>query len=728
MKKFLLWLASFRLRILFRSAFLLLALSVVALAVTVLQEEKQRSYKNYQTSLSKTKEQIAARLRHPSGQLALLNPPRGLKGIQGEGGTLHPVLLPFSAIDFDDQNKARHAVEMADCLIQYKRHGSLCVAIGNNPWIGGFIYAAGTFASGTLTPHEIGDKFLDGAHRMRATVSLRGETYRWLAPFEALPARRSAEMEGLRGRFTGYVELNDRDYTGEMPVKDFRGWIWQSAQCLEMEKNAERTGAAPEPKPAREGSEDCAKKSFFSLRLPVDILIAELLRTRKAPWPPPDLADIHVHIEVLPPGDGPALFDSEEAGAVAPFSLDDLGALLMPGEILTIRKEGTERELARIRGKDEIEEQTSPLLARLIRRLPVESYDAPVDLVDTVATPTGNYSVLLHGDAGSVVDKTLSATATRVSWFVIAMLVAISLAWLVIEIGIVRRIALLTRRSRQLSKSVRGTDGLLSSDISNLGDLRGNDELGILANCLNDLLRRVKEDAGREKIRAEQEKDQWHAVGHEIMSPLQSLLALHGSSDDPSYRYIARMQQAVRVLYGHASPSEAFQSSTLAVATLDIDAFLENVAANATHIGIENVVYDPAPAPVWVYADEYSLEDVVSHLLKNADRYRRAGTPITLKLEMDEKTDAAPLTVVVHNVGLRLSPEWMERIFEYGVSDPQEASARGNRGQGLFVAKTYMAKMGGTIGVRNESDGVSFLLGLQRAGRDGMRGGKTGKS
>jgi hypothetical protein len=123
--------------------------------------------------------------------------------------------------------------------------------------------------------------------------------------------------------------------------------------------------------------------------------------------------------------------------------------------------------------------------------------------------------------------------------------------------GIIRRITRLTRRSSELSRSVQTTGGLERFD---LADLRGSDELGILANCLNDLLRRVKEDAERERIRAEQEKDQWHAVGHEIMSPLQSLLALHGDPDDPSHRYINRMQQAVRILYGSASPSEAFQS------------------------------------------------------------------------------------------------------------------------------------------------------------------------
>jgi sensor histidine kinase regulating citrate/malate metabolism len=56
----------------------------------------------------------------------------------------------------------------------------------------------------------------------------------------------------------------------------------------------------------------------------------------------------------------------------------------------------------------------------------------------------------------------------------------------------------------------------------------------------------------------------------------------------------------------------------------------------------------------------------------------------------------------------------IDNIFEYGVSDAADAGALGNRGQGLYVAKTYMAKMGGTIAARNEDDGVSFVLTLPR--------------
>ena len=56
------------------------------------------------------------------------------------------------------------------------------------------------------------------------------------------------------------------------------------------------------------------------------------------------------------------------------------------------------------------------------------------------------------------------------------------------------------------------------------------------------------------------------------------------------------------------------------------------------------------------------------------------------------------------------------KIFEYGVSDADERDHRGTqRGQGLFVARTYMAKMGGTIDAVNVEDGVEFVLRLARA-------------
>ena len=204
----------------------------------------------------------------------------------------------------------------------------------------------------------------------------------------------------------------------------------------------------------------------------------------------------------------------------------------------------------------------------------------------------------------------------------------------------------------------------------------------------------------------------WHAVGHEIMSPLQSLMVLHGDAADPSHRYVHRMQQAVRVLYGTASPSEAITSASVEVDALDIDTFLQHVAANAPYAGIANVRYAPAGAPVWVQGDEHSLEDVVTHVLRNAERYRPEGSPVTLTLEESE----AMVTLRIHNRGPAIPGNLLDKIFDYGVSDGAASGGQGEgRGQGLFVARTYMAKMGGTIIATNTADGVCLTLTLTRA-------------
>lgn len=689
MGKFLL--ATYRLRILFRGVFLLLALATVGLALSVLQQEKQLSYNNYQSNFNKTRLQISATLRHPAGQLALLNPPADTKR-----ASLRPLLLPYSAIDFDDQNKVQQAIAMSGCLVQYGNEGALCSGIGNNPWAGGFIYIAGNFNSSQLVSHKRGNESLTQAHRLKVSVSLRGQTYRWIAPFEEeiAPARQN---QGVRGRWTGFNE-SEANKPNARPVKDFRGWAWQQAICNQADQD--------------DKDADCQKNTFFSLRLPIPVLQEALFEKKRPVWPPQDLDRMEVSIAVLPPDSDTALLDSKSTPTATPFSLKDLQDNLLPGETLRIRKrdaqdsKDSKDDLINLTGIVEQSDESWNIITRLIRRLPVDEYDVPLESRETISTPLANYEVLLKGDVRSV-SKSLSVVASRVSWFVGAMLLALTLAWLLIEVSIIRRITLLTKRAVSLSKTMKGAGELEQFDVS---DLRSPDELGVLASCLHDLLRRVKEDVERETIRTEQEKEMWHAVGHEIMSPLQSLMALHGTADNQSNRYISRMQQAIRVLYGSASPSEAFQSTVLQVSEIDITLFLKNVADNAPMVDIPDVVYQGPDEVIMVKADEYSLEDVVTHVLRNAQRYRKTDSSISIRLQDSETA----VTITIHNDGPHIAEDLIDKIFEYGVSDQHDSGANGNRGQGLFVAKTYMAKMGGTINVQNVDQGVSFVLTLQR--------------
>ncbi len=98
---------------------------------------------------------------------------------------------------------------MAGCAVQYPDGSAVCVAVGNNPYAGGFIYLVGSFDSGVLVPRERGVLALDQVHRARVSLDMRGESRRWIAPFEAMAesGAPAASGDAVRGRLTGDAGL-----------------------------------------------------------------------------------------------------------------------------------------------------------------------------------------------------------------------------------------------------------------------------------------------------------------------------------------------------------------------------------------------------------------------------------------------------------------------------------------------------------------------------------------
>lgn len=723
-------LAAFRSRLLLRGVFLLLVLATLGLALAVLSQEKQRSRQRYEDGFAQTLSALTAQLRHPSGQLALLN--ADLDPVDADPQSRRagrPRVLPFGAIDFDDPFKARQAVELSGCAVSWvagpQAGGQVCTAIGRSAFAGGFFYVVVDAPLPPAFEREPGQRDLQGLHRARITVTQSDQVDRWTAPFEAAadaPVQTAAG--GLRGRLTGFAGDLTVLPLRHRPERDFRGWLWQEPTCA---PSAEPTDGAT-----------CPRRTLLSLRVPVTAWREALFRNAAPEWPPADLGRVTVRLEWLGPDDA-VLFDSAAPGAEPPFSLAQLAGRLGAGETLRLQPERPGATARVIRGPASASaDATSPAeagdtppaawLASLILRLPAPGAHTPErpppEASDEVVTPAGRWRATLSGDFTQV-DRQLVVTAARLSGYVGAMLAAVALAWLLIELALLRRIARLTRRVADLGhRPGQGADGSATAveggedPAQAIAALRGRDELGLLAGTVADLLRRVREAAVRERIQAERERDMWHAVGHEIMSPLQSLMVLHGRDDDPSHRYVHRMQQAVRVLYGKASPGEAISAASLSPATLDLDAFLQHVAHNAAFAGVVQVVYAARGRPALAQADEYALEDVITHLLHNADRHRVPGTPITLQLEGPD--GQGRLQIGVHNIGPVIAPELTERIFEYGFRGdaegvPADSEGGPQRGQGLFVARTYLGKMGGTLRVEASPDGPRFVMSLMAA-------------
>jgi K+-sensing histidine kinase KdpD len=175
------------------------------------------------------------------------------------------------------------------------------------------------------------------------------------------------------------------------------------------------------------------------------------------------------------------------------------------------------------------------------------------------------------------------------------------------------------------------------------------------------------------------------------------------------------MQQAIKVLYGSASPTEAFSAATPVLGLVELNQFLAVLCESAVELGLAPVQLSKMSQKIMVRADEYWLEDVLGHLLANADRHRTPNTPIVIGLTVVSNQ----IKITVANTGPPLPAELIDKIFEYGVSQrtavseqngPNLAPRESLRGQGLFVVRTYLSKMGASVIANNTNDGVCFEI------------------
>jgi hypothetical protein len=457
-------LAAFRRRLLLRAIFLAMLLGSVALALQLLADEKQRLQRDYEAGFRGRLAVLTERLRHPSGQLALLNadlPP------PNESGWV-PLRLPLGAIDFDDPFKAERALSLVDCWSRWNDGPAWCAGLGQRGSAGAFVYAVLRLNAPALQGRERGALDLAAAHRLRLRLQGGGEDAQWLAPLELNRA-------GI-GQWPGFADVPGEALPRQArPDRDFRAWAWQDGR--------------------RCADDACLRDTLVSLRIPV---AAWRGAAAAGAWPPPELARLRLQLQLLGP-EGSPLFDSQQPGARSAARLQALTEALQPGERLRIAREGLPPIELRAPGRST--EAAIPWITRLVRRLPAARLEGPLQAEAELAP----WKLSLHGDLGQV-DRELAVAATRYSTTLALAAGGIALAWLLVELGLLRRMAQLTRRANALTLQLQAAPDQLPP--LEVADLKGRDELGILAGTLDELLARVREQWRGEQLRAAQAREQ----------------------------------------------------------------------------------------------------------------------------------------------------------------------------------------------------------------------------
>lgn len=205
------------------------------------------------------------------------------------------------------------------------------------------------------------------------------------------------------------------------------------------------------------------------------------------------------------------------------------------------------------------------------------------------------------------------------------------------------------------------------------------------------------------QARLELRQERLAAIGHEIRSPLASLMVRTQDREDVQ-RYLRRIHNAIDEMLEAASVEDGIQSQQIVCQPMDLTDYLRRLVENSADT-FPDLRYEAPETSVTCAIDDFYLETVLHHLLSNAARYRFAGTPITIHLRIDRDSGDAELAVC--NDGPPIPTEALKSIFLYKTSDSSEPR---NKGLGLYAAKSYLMGMRATIVAENRDGGVAFVI------------------
>ena len=122
------------------------------------------------------------------------------------------------------------------------------------------------------------------------------------------------------------------------------------------------------------------------------------------------------------------------------------------------------------------------------------------------------------------------------------------------------------------------------------------------------------------------------------------------------------------------------------------------------------VEFDKKEDSIYVWSDEFRIEEVISNYLSNAIHYCSGEKLIKISiLKLNDKK----IRVSVFNTGNNIEESEMEHIWEkFYKIDKARSRDYGGSGIGLSIVKAIMEKLDMKYGVKNETDGVTFYFEL----------------
>ena len=241
--------------------------------------------------------------------------------------------------------------------------------------------------------------------------------------------------------------------------------------------------------------------------------------------------------------------------------------------------------------------------------------------------------------------------------------------------------------------------------------------------------RKLAEEALRESVQAlaalDRRKDEFLAMlSHELRNPLAPIanalqLLRQQKNEDPL------QQQARTIIERQVGQLNHLVDDLLEVSRITtgrvqlrqdrvaLSGIVERAVETSHPLTVQRsheLTVSVPPQPIWVYADDARLEQVVVNLLTNAAKYTGEGGHIWLTIE--QLGDFAVLRV--RDTGIGISPELLPHIFElFTQAERSLDRSQGGLGIGLCLVQRLVDLHGGTVEVYSVlGQGSEFVVRL----------------
>lgn len=328
------------------------------------------------------------------------------------------------------------------------------------------------------------------------------------------------------------------------------------------------------------------------------------------------------------------------------------------------------------------------------------------------------------------------------------------LCWFALVIAIVLGIYTSRWISRPILRLSKSSQAIASGRLDERVEVRGVDELEVLANSFNRMAQQLQESFAslelRVKLRtmeleeakeaadaANRAKSQFLAnMSHELRTPLNAILGFAEimnrdfsltTEHQENLTIISRSGKHLLELINNILSLAKIESGkiTLQEHSFDfyslIDSVLAMVKLKAEQKGIELVVAIATDVPRYFKTDEVKLSQVLINLLNNGIKFTHQGK-VTLRVKViypasfivERQTEAVTLFFEVQDTGAGIAKEEISNLFQPFVQTHTGRKSKQGTGLGLSISQKFIQLMGGEITVRSKvNQGTVFSFDLK---------------